>query len=71
MNGLAEAMRGLFGRGGDDAGCEESLEVLDLVVEAELSGRPVAEAFPAVAVHLDSCPDCGEDYEGLRALAGA
>lgn len=69
MNGLTEALRGFLGRSGKDAGCEESLEVLDLVVEAELSGRSVAEAFPAVAVHLDSCPDCGEDYEGLRALA--
>lgn len=70
-DGLVVALRGLLGRRGDDAGCEESLEALDLVVEAELSGRPVAETFPAVAVHLDSCPDCREDYEGLRALATA
>lgn len=71
MNGLADALRRILGRGGEDAGCEESLAVLDLVVDAELAGRSTADAFPAVAVHLDSCPDCREDYEGLLAVAAA
>ena len=71
MNGRPEALRRILGRAGADAGCDDSLAVLDLVVDAELAGRPAAEAFPAVAVHLDSCPDCREDYVGLRAIAAA
>jgi hypothetical protein len=69
MSGLNQLFQHLLGRRGADAGCDDSLEVLDLFVEEELEGRRAADTFPAVAVHLESCPDCREDYEGLRELA--
>jgi hypothetical protein len=52
-----------------DPGCNAALEVLDLYVETELAGRDAAARFPGVAAHLQSCPACRLDYEGLRAVA--
>jgi hypothetical protein len=71
MNGWRQTLRQLLGRGGADAGCDDSLEVLDQLVEEEMAGRVVAEVFPDVALHLEACPDCREEYEGLRDLVGA
>jgi hypothetical protein len=68
MSELREAVRELLGRHGADSGCDDSGEVLDQWIEAELAGLAAAELFPDVAVHLASCPDCREDYEGLREL---
>jgi len=58
----------LLGTAGEDAGCEETLSRLAEYVEGELSGREMAEPFPAVAQHLRNCPACAEDYRGLVEL---
>jgi hypothetical protein len=54
-----------------DPGCEATLEVLDLYVEADLAGHDAATRFPGPAAHLRSCPACRVDYEGLQAAAVA
>jgi hypothetical protein len=54
-----------------DPGCEATLEVFDLYVEADLAGRDPAKRFPGPAAHLRSCPACRKDYEGLQAVVGA
>ena len=59
----------LLGSDARDAGCDGGMDVLDLYVEAELDGRPAAELFPDVAAHLEACPDCAQDHEGLLELA--
>lgn len=69
MNDRRDLLQSILGPAGPDAGCDGGLEVLDLYVEAELAGRPAAALFPDVAVHIEACPDCREDYEGLRELA--
>lgn len=69
MNGSRQTLRRILGPTGTDAGCERSLEVGDQLVEEELAGRVAAEMFPDVALHVEACPDCREDYEGLRKLA--
>lgn len=61
----------ILGPGGPDSGCNDGLEVLDLYVEAELAGRPAVALFPDVAVHIQACPDCREDYEGMLALVAS
>jgi hypothetical protein len=66
-----EALRWILGTTSSDAGCDRSAELLDQLIEAEQAGRAVREAFPDVAAHLASCPDCHEDYVGLRELAKA
>lgn len=60
--------RRLLGPAGDDPGCEGTLGRLDEL--AELGPALATPAGPLVAVtrHLEACPDCREDYEGLREL---
>jgi hypothetical protein len=59
----------VLGPVGPDAGCDGTLALLDELVELESTGRTAPESFAAVTRHLEACPDCREDYEGLRALA--
>lgn len=71
MSEPRQLLRRILGPAGADAGCDHSGELLDQFVEAELAGRAAAELFPEVAAHLEGCPDCREDHDGLRALAGS
>jgi hypothetical protein len=52
-----------------DPGCEATLEVFDLYVEADLAGHDAAAMFPGPTAHLRACPACRADYHGLRAVA--
>jgi hypothetical protein len=48
-----------------DSLCGRTMELLHVFVEA-----PAADAaalHPGIAAHLQSCPPCAEDCEGLRA----
>lgn len=63
--------RRVLGPVGADPGCEGALERLDELVELELAHRVPAGPLLEVARHLEACPDCREDYEGLRELAGS
>lgn len=64
-----DALTGLLGTHGEDAGCDGGFVLLAEYVEAELDGRNVVELFPSVTAHLSNCPACAEDYRGLVALA--
>jgi len=68
MNGPQELLRRVLGPAGDDAGCEQTLEVLDEYVEHQLAGRSAAALYPDVATHLAACPDCGQDRDALVEL---
>jgi predicted anti-sigma-YlaC factor YlaD len=52
-----------------DAGCTAGEAILDAYVELELSGEDPARAFPGTAIHLQSCPSCRADYDGLLEAA--
>lgn len=58
----------LLGPAGDDPGCEGTLERLDELAELGLALATPAGPLVAVARHLEACPDCREDYEGLSEL---
>ncbi len=58
----------LRSRGGD-AGCAAGEAILDAYVELELAGEDPAETFPGTAIHLQSCPGCRADHDGLLAAA--
>jgi hypothetical protein len=60
----------MLGPGGSDAGCDRSLELVDQLIDLELAGHVLPAPLLEVARHLAACPDCREDYEGIRALAG-
>jgi hypothetical protein len=53
----------------DDSGCGRAMEVLHVYVDLALDGAGPASVFPGVAVHLDRCPPCAEDFAGLLAAA--
>ena len=71
MSGPNDVLRGWIGPVGADPGCDGALKTFDLFLEADLAGRPAAELYPGQAIHLEACPDCREDYVGLRSLVQA
>ena len=52
-----------------DAGCTAGEEILDAYVELELAGEDPARVFPGTAIHLQSCPGCQADHDGLLEAA--
>lgn len=59
----------LLGPTTSEVGCEECFERLDEYVELELAGADVEGKIPGLRAHLEGCPACREEYEGLRELA--
>jgi hypothetical protein len=69
------------GRGGDlwgrldaflqtdphDAGCDATMEMLDVYAELLAAGSIPSERFPGVHAHLLACGPCAKDLEGLLA----
>ena len=52
-----------------DAGCAASARILDAYVELELAGEAPARVYRGTAVHLQSCPGCRADHDGLLEAA--
>jgi predicted anti-sigma-YlaC factor YlaD len=48
-----------------DAGCTAGEGILDAYVELELAGEDPARVYPGTAIHLQSCPGCRGDHDGL------
>jgi hypothetical protein len=48
-----------------DAGCNAGEEILDAYVELEFAGQDPTRLFPGTAIHLQSCPGCQADHDGL------
>jgi hypothetical protein len=52
-----------------DAGCNAGEDILDAYVELELAGEDPARVYPGTAIHLESCPGCQADHDGLLEAA--
>lgn len=52
-----------------DAGCTAGADTLDAYVELELAGEDPARVYPGTAIHLQSCPGCRADHDGLLEAA--
>lgn len=52
-----------------DVGCDRAIAVLHVYVDLVVSGVDPEQRYPGVAVHLRQCGPCGEDFDGLIALA--
>jgi hypothetical protein len=52
-----------------DAGCAAGAEILHHYVALELDGRDPALMYPGTAIHLQSCPGCAADHDGLLQAA--
>jgi hypothetical protein len=48
-----------------DAGCDATMEMLDVYAELVAAGALPAERFPGIGAHLVACGPCAEDLEGL------
>jgi hypothetical protein len=61
---------GLLGPSGPELTCEQCFELLDVFVEAELSGGGAAAErhVPGMRQHLHGCPACAEEHQSLRDL---
>jgi len=63
-----EVLAGVLGPGAPELSCEECFAQLDRYAELALAGEPADERVPGMRAHLDGCPACAEDFEGLRDL---
>ena len=63
----------VLGPAGPEVTCEACFEHLDRYVEAQrAAGDAAAEAVvPGMRAHLEGCPACAEEHEGLLALLAA
>ncbi len=52
-----------------DAGCATGAAVLDAYVELELAGEDPGRVYPGTAIHLESCPGCRSEHDGLLEAA--
>lgn len=52
-----------------DAGCDAGEDILDAYVDLELAGEDPARVYPGTAIHLQSCPGCRADHDGLLQAA--
>ena len=53
----------------EEVDCAALEEALETIVVIASSGEDIRNVLPAIAVHLDHCPECGEIYETLVVLA--
>jgi hypothetical protein len=65
---LEQALNRLFGPAEPEVGCDVCFDELDRYVELALSGADADKAIPGLRAHLDGCPACREEHEGLYAL---
>ena len=65
LRNLDELLRAADG----DAGCAAGAEILDAYVALELAGEDPARAYSGTAIHLESCPGCRTEHDGLLEAA--
>ena len=49
--------------------CEQLQAILTAYVDYEIAGGDPGGPFRQARAHLAQCPDCAEEYEGLRKVA--
>ena len=52
-----------------DPGCSGTEDILEAYVELELAGEPPERLYPRTAIHLQACPGCRADHDGLLEAA--
>jgi hypothetical protein len=54
--------------GAEELSCGEIYARLDEFVETEVQSKDAGKITPLIREHLDTCPDCCEEYEALLAV---
>ena len=52
-----------------DVGCAAAAEILEAYVELQLAVEDASGVYPGMAIHLQSCPGCRADHDGLLEAA--
>lgn len=52
----------------EELDCDALFEIMDKVVEMAASGQDVRSLLPGIALHLDHCLDCRDQYDTLTAF---
>jgi hypothetical protein len=52
-----------------DAGCNAGVPIMDQYVEIELRGDDPSVLFPGTTLHLQVCPACRADHDGMLEAA--
>jgi hypothetical protein len=66
-----EALAQFFLLDPSDAGCEHTMELLDVYVDTIAAGRDPEVTMPGITAHLRSCLPCRTDFEALLAAVTA
>ena len=64
MNGYSELDRFLR-TDPRDVGCGQAIAILHVYAELVAAGEAAEDRYPGIAVHLQACGPCGEDFGGL------
>jgi hypothetical protein len=70
---VSRRLAGVLGPAGPAVSCEACFEHLDRYVELERAqgGAAAEAAVPGMQAHLEGCPACAGEHEGLLALLAA
>ena len=52
----------------EELSCSEIYDLLDEFVETEVQSKDAGKIKPLIREHLDTCPECCEEYEALLAV---
>ena len=68
---LSEWLRTIATAQDDEIDCDALMQAAESLVAAGSRGDDLRAVLPALALHLDHCPDCRDWYDTLVALARA
>ncbi len=69
LTGFEQSIERIYSTGDNEIDCEALQTLLPVYVDAEIAGVDPVARFPAAHAHLVQCPDCAEEYKGLRQVA--
>jgi hypothetical protein len=66
---LSEWLRSIATTEDDEVDCDAIIEAAESLIGAGARGDDLRLVLPALALHLDHCPDCRDFYETIIALS--
>ncbi|HLV35741.1 MAG TPA: hypothetical protein VKY59_11530 [Spirillospora sp.] len=54
-----------------DCDCDAAYRQFECLAEQVVQGADMHDILPQVALHMDQCPDCKEEFEALVAIVRA
>jgi len=66
---LAEWLERIYATAETEIDCEQLQALLPATVDLEIAGQATTPYLAQVKAHVAQCPDCAEEYAGLRKVA--